>query len=123
VTACGVRIGAILAVLGAGRQLMGQPLGGHPYIVYRTEGLSASVGGDCVAGISCHQRMSYCRAVMAGLRLLVGRGRRNFYRVSVARDVARVSQRLARPARRRGGRVTSVSARVRSSTLGRFVGG
>jgi hypothetical protein len=34
---------------------MGQPLGGHPHIVYQTEGLPANVGGDYVAGVSCHQ--------------------------------------------------------------------
>jgi hypothetical protein len=53
---------------------MGQPLGGHPHIVYRTEGWLTSVSGDGVAGVSCHQAVLYDRAGMAGLRLLVARG-------------------------------------------------
>jgi hypothetical protein len=69
-TACGVEIRAILAVLGAASAAYGQPVGRHPSIVYRTNCLFASVGGACVAGDGCHQKMLYCRASMAGLHLI-----------------------------------------------------
>jgi hypothetical protein len=66
------------------RRVMGNSLGGHLHTVYRTEGWLANVGGDCVAGVSCHQEMLYCRAVIAGHHLLIPRGRRSLYKVSVA---------------------------------------
>jgi hypothetical protein len=56
---------------------MGNSLGGHLHTVDQTEGWLTNVGGDGEAGVSCHQSMSYCRAVIAGLRLLVARGRRS----------------------------------------------
>jgi hypothetical protein len=92
------------------RRVMGNSLGGHPYIVYRTDCLFAKVGGCLLAGDGCHQSVLYCRAVIAGLHLIRTRAAQFVYGVGGG-DVARVSQRLARPARRRA--IGHVGARPR----------
>jgi hypothetical protein len=120
VTACGARNLANFSGFGcAGRQLMGQPLGGHPTSSTERKVSSPALVAPGWRATGAIKKCRITRAVMAGLRLLITRGRRSWYMVSVAET--RPSSHGGWPVRR--GVVAIGSRRCRPRALAASGGG